>query len=58
MMELTEYEKEYWKERASEPLGFRRLPDEVCDEINRTHDFPTEEEAWAIVRRSQGLEDE
>lgn len=57
MIELTEYEKEYWKERASEPLGFKRLPDEVCDEINRTHPMMSEEEAWEIVRKSQGIEE-
>ena len=34
------------------------IVDEVCDEINRTHPMLSEEEAWAIVRRSQGLEEE
>lgn len=57
MIELTEYEKEYWKERASEPLRFEPFPDEVCDEINRTHPMMSEEEAWEIVRKSQGIEE-
>ena len=55
MTELTEYEKEYWKDRASEPLRFEAQPREVCDEYNRNHPLPDEDEAWEAVRRSQGL---
>jgi len=51
MIELTEYEKEYWKDRASEPLRFEPYPDDVCDAYNKDHPLPTQEELDDILRR-------
>lgn len=56
MIELTEYEKEYWKDRASEPLRFEPYPDDVCDAYNKDHPLPSEEEIWAEIRRVQGID--
>ena len=53
MTQMTQEEIEYWNERASEPLRFEPYPDDVCDEINRTHSFLTEEEAIEIIRKAQ-----
>ena len=56
MKDLTPEAIEYWNERASEPLRFEPCPDDVCDEIERTHTFLTKEEAEAAIRKAQGLE--
>lgn len=55
MIEMSKEAIEYWNDRASEPLRFEPYPDDVCDEIERTHTFLTEEQAIEAIKRSQGL---
>lgn len=52
MIKMTREEIEYWNERASEPIRFEPYPDDVCEEINRTHTFLTKEEALEALKRA------